>query len=248
MLRRLVILMLIIIFTPVPASAKGLSVGLGNFKPYFIREQNSGLFTEIIKETFSLMPQYKIIFKWDRPLKRLAYELDNGKLDAAALIISKSDNTYLSEPIFRFTDVAVTLKSRKLVISSISDLKDKSVVTYYGAKIFLGEEFAIMAQTHPKYVELPVPMSQAKMVAEGRYEVSVGDIYVFLQSIKEWKDGKFKPEQFDFHRLFPDKYTYMGFREKKVCDEFNQALKRIKENGKYEALYQKYLQELGYED
>ncbi len=172
--------------------------------------------------------------------------MKNGRIDAAANIFGSDVKGYMSEPLFRFTDVAVTLKSRNFTIRQISDLKGKSLVTYEGAKNLWGPEFRKMAETCSVYTEVPEPITQAKMIAKGRYEVSVGDIYIFLHSLRVWSDKKYKPEQFDFHPIIPDIYTQMGFRDKKVCDDFNRALREIKKSGKYGALYEKYLRELGY--
>ncbi|MDM8550646.1 ABC transporter substrate-binding protein [Desulfobacterales bacterium HSG2] len=236
---------ILISLTPA-ASAEELVIGLGNFEPHFVKEGNTGLFTDLVKETFALLPQYQLKFRHGRSVKRLIKELNSGRIDAAANVFGSDLKGYVSEPLFRFTDVAVTLKSRNLVIRQVSDLKGKSLITYQGAKIVLGREFVETAETCSRYMEVPEPMTQAKMVAMGRYDVSVGDIYVFLHSLRVWSGGKYKPDQFEFHRIFPDIYTQMGFKDKRVCDDFNRALREIKKNGKYEALYERYLRELGY--
>jgi ABC-type amino acid transport substrate-binding protein len=183
----------------------------------------------------------------DMPNRRLEKELNDGSIDAAANIFKLSDvKGYLSERAFRFTDVAVTLKSRNIVIKTLSDLRGRSLITYQGAKHFLGEEFGKAAETCSEYTEIGEPTVQAQMIARGRADVSIGDIYIFLHSLRTWSDGKFTPEQFDIHRLFPDMYSHVGFRDKSVCDDFNRALKEIMKNGRYEAVYKNYLKKLGY--
>ncbi len=230
-------------------SAQELVIGLGCFEPHFIAKDNTGLFTDIIKETFGLLPQYRITFRNNMSFDRLVKELNAGRTDASANIFKGTDiKGYFSDPVFRFTDVAVTLKNRNFVIEKVSDLKGRSLITYQGAKLFWGEKFKKTAESCSDYMEIPEPMTQAKMVAMGRYDVSVGDIYIFLHSIKTWSEKKFLPGQFAFHRIFPDTYSCMGFRDKKICEEFNRALEEIKKNGKYEAIYKRYLHELGYKE
>ncbi len=236
---------IVISLTPV-ASSQELMIGLGSFEPHFVKKGDTGLFTDLIKEIFALLPQYQLKFRHGMSVRRLVKELNNGRIDAAANVFGADIKGYMSEPIFRFTDVAVTLKSRNFVIREISDLKGKSLITYEGAKIVLGQKFGKTAETCSAYAEVPEPITQAKTLAKGRYEVSVGDIYAFLHSLRVWSGGKYKPDQFEFHHILPDIYTQMGFKNKKVCDDFNRALKEIKKNGKYDALYEKYLRDMGH--
>jgi hypothetical protein len=56
------VFVLIGIFLISPASAEKLLIGLGNFEPHFITEGNTGLFTDLVKETFSRLPQYQLDF------------------------------------------------------------------------------------------------------------------------------------------------------------------------------------------
>lgn len=245
-LKMLTLLGNILIFTLSTASAaEELVVGLQCFEPHFIERGNTGIFTDLVKEAFALLPQYQLTFRHGMSVKRVIQELKNGGIDAGPNVFGPDVKGHMSEPLFRFTDVAVSLKSRNLVIRELSDLKGRSLIAYEGAKIVWGQEFGKTVEACSSYAEVAEPMLQAKLVAKGRYDVSVGDIYIFLHSLRQWVHGKYQPEHFEFHRIFPDKYTAMAFRDKKVRDDFNRALEEIKRNGKYEAVYEKYLQALG---
>ncbi len=80
-------------------------------------------------------------------------------------------------------------------------------------------------------------------MVKGRKDVRIGDIFIFLYDInRPLHKGKVTADDFAVHRLFPDVYTHMGFKDKKICDEFNHAIKEIKADGTYEAVYKKYEQ------
>lgn len=229
------------------AQEKKLVIGAGNFEPYFIASEEGGLFAELIKEVFKELPQYTIAFRFGVPVNRIVLDFEEGRFDAAANIFEKHDvSGCKSEPVFRFQDVAVTLKKDHLNIASVADLKDKQVVAYQGAKVFWGEEFKSIAEANPAYSETAKPDLQARMMVAGRMDVSVGDIYIFLHNLKAISNKEFTPEQFDFHEIFPSMFTVMAFKEQSICDDFNRALRMLKEDGRYEAIYQKYLTQLGY--
>ena len=229
------------------AQEKTLVIGVGNFEPYFIASEEGGLFTDLIKETFKELPQYSIEFLFGVPVARLVLDFEKGRFDSVANIFEGHEvHGCKSEPVFRFQDVAVTLKKDNLSITTIADLKDKRVVGYQGAKIFLGDEFKAMADANPDYAETAKPDLQARMLNARRMDVSIGDIYIFLYNLKAISKEQFTPEQFDFHEIFPPMFTAMAFKEQRICDDFNRALRTIKEDGRYEAIYQKYLTQLGY--
>jgi len=244
--KHLLLAILTVSLTGTWAQARELKIGTGNFPPYFSEKGTDGLFNDLIKETFRLLPQYRIAFVPQMSNYRLVHSLNNRFVDGAANIFADAKiSGCRTHPIFRYTDVAVTRKDRHLRIDTIGDLADKKVVTYQGAKTFLGEQFEKIASADtPLYRELPQPMDQAKSVALGDAEVSVGDLFIFLYSIKNWPNERFTPGQFEVHRLFPDTYSYMGFREQSLCDEFNVALHKLKKSGRYDAIYSRYLKEL----
>ncbi len=122
------------------ADCNELTVGAGNFPPFFMEDTDDGIFLDLTREVFKLMPNHDVKFVF-APNKRLLYWVNNGKIDAACNIFKGSvTNAFLSAPLFRFSDVAVTLKKNNFNINKISDLAGRSVVTYQGATDLLGEE------------------------------------------------------------------------------------------------------------
>ena len=233
------------LLTPV-VQAKDLKIGVGNFPPYFSEKGNTGLFTDLILETFKLMPQHQLKSVVPMSNYRLIVELNEGRVDGSANIFSDAKITGCrSDPIFRYSDVAVSRKDRNLNIYAISDLKGKSIITYQGAHTFLGNPFQQVTSVEPTmYREVSQPSDQAGLLASGKFDVSVGDMYIFLNSVQTWSDARYTTDHFTIHRLFPDIYSHMAFQDQALCDEFNVALRTIKKNGTYEAVYAQYLKKL----
>jgi polar amino acid transport system substrate-binding protein len=239
-MRRLLIVALIILASQV--SAQQIKVGVGNFKPYF--DGKSGLFTDLIEEVFKEMPQYQLkISATPMSNYRLLEELNAGTIDGAAnIFLGDKIKGCLSDPFFRYDDVVITLKKRRIKIDTIADLKNKSIITYQNAKLFQPKEFSEVVDTNPSlYHETPIQTNQVKLLALERVEVSVGDAYIFLDSLKDWKESPYTASDFEFHRVLPINSTYMAFRDPALCAEFNRAAAKIKENGRYEAIYKAYL-------
>ncbi|MDT8991605.1 transporter substrate-binding domain-containing protein [Curvibacter sp. APW13] len=231
----------------VQARADTLRIGTGNFPPYFDERGTAGLFNDIIRGVFALMPQHQLVLVPQMSNYRLAHSLNDGTMDGAANIFSASDiKGCRTDGVFRFTDVAVTRKDRQLTVASVADLAGKRVVTYQGAKTFLGPSFAQAVGTGDDklYRELAQPLMQARALAQGEADVSVGDLYIFLHSIKILGNPAVRADQFAIHPLFPDTYSHMAFREQKWCDEFNAALGKFRKSGRYEALYAQTLKAL----
>jgi len=227
------------------ASAKELSVGMGNFKPYYIESDNSGVFTDVISAVFREMPGYEPSYVWSLSNNSLWASFEAGRLDAVSnLFDSVEINGCRTDPVFRFRDVAITRATSKLQVHSVSDLKNQRVVAFQGAKGFLGDAFAQQLDD-AAYEEVSKPELQAKMLWKQRYDVSVGDWYIFLEALKSLAAEGAGPNDFVVHNIFPSIYSRIGFRDKALCGEFNAALKKVKASGEFEAIYTEYLKNLG---
>lgn len=228
------------------AYGEDISIAMGNFEPYFIEHNESGIFTEIIDKVFSKMPHHRPKYSWGRSNNRLWVDFSEGKLDGVSnLFDSVKLKACRTDPIFRFRDIAISNKKDNLTINTIGDLEGKNIVTFQGAKAFFGKQFNSVIKTD-RYREVAKPHWQAKALFTHQADVSVGDMFIFLDSIKTERSISLTPQGFSYHDIFPAIYSRMGFRDKKVCKEFNEALKIIKNSGEYEKVYHKYLKQLNY--
>ncbi len=224
------------------STAKDLVVGVGTFEPFFIRDGNRGLFLDLTKEIFKLLPKYNVEYKF-MPNKRLAAMVASGKIDAACNIFEGSNvSAHLSSPLFRFQDVAITIKHKEIIINNVSDLKGLKVAAYQGATDLLGAEYASIMAGNPWYGEYADQSRSIRMLIAGRSDVRVGDIFIFLNDLNNLRKdgGDLKFEDFNVHRIWDDVFSHMAFKDKIVRDEVNDAIQKIKDNGAFDKVYKKY--------
>ena len=241
------LLSVLLLFVPVAVAETELVIALGNFQPLFSAPQRPALFKDLIDGVYSYIPGRKIKYRYMLSNARLVVELNEKTVDGAANIFSKAEiNGCITQPVFRFSDVAVTRKDRQLNIKEVADLKNVSVVTYQRARNLLGKGFNAAVEQSKYYKEVSRPQEQARLLAIGMVDVSIGDKYIFLHSLRTWSKGNFDVNEFEIHPIFPDVYTYMGFNRQELCDEFDLALAVFKASGSYEQIFQHHLDALGY--
>lgn len=222
-----------------------ITIGVGNFPPFFIEKDNKGLFVELINQIFSELPQYDVKFLY-MSNHRLLHEINSGKLiDVAANIFAESDvDAHLSVPIFRYTDVAVSRANKKLAINVISDLQGKSIAAYQGAKELLGSDFKQMAESNAQYSEHSHPKDTTYLMVTGSKDIRVGDINIFWYDLQnKFYDQKnnIEANQFTIHRLWPDVYSHLAFKNEDLRNDVDQVIKKLKNNGAIDNIYNKYL-------
>jgi len=244
--KTLVIAVTLIMFASVASVAvsEELIVGVGNWEPYYSRENESGIDMDLLKEAFTLLPQYTLTFKY-MSVPRLLKDLEAGSIDVASMITTGDTEVHLSIPFCRYTNVAATLKKKNFVINSMSDLKGMSIATFQGAQDVYGEEFRKVTEANPGYKEYAKTAQMAKVVALERKDVYAADLYIFLHTITTEYKGSMTADDFAFSYLFDEVFFPVGFKDAAIRDEFNRAAEEIKANGAYEAVYEKYKSMLG---
>ncbi|KLN59615.1 hypothetical protein WH96_17165 [Kiloniella spongiae] len=229
------------------AESKEVTIGMGNFAPYYIAEGETGIFTDIIAAVFHELPDYEPVFVFGRPNNRLWQDFSRRKVDAVSnLFDSVEVGGCRSDPVFRFRDVAITHVETELSLQKIEDLKGLNIIAFQGAKEFFGPEFSSIAQ-ESIFSVASEPGVQAQALWDGRVDVSVGDLFIFLNSLKKISGNDASASMFKIHDILPVVYSRMGFWDDRLCAEFNRALQKIKDNGEYEKIYDRYLRLLGVE-
>ncbi|MCP4984485.1 MAG: amino acid ABC transporter substrate-binding protein [Colwellia sp.] len=238
------LMLLLLIFSPLLLAKQELRVGVGNFPPFFMEKDNKGIFLEITQAVFAQLPDYEVKFIF-MSNSRLLHEINNGKIiDVACNVFSGSEiKGYLSEALFRYTDVAVSKKSKAFQINEINDLKKHSIAAYQGAKDLLGEKYKQMAITNSNYSEHPHPKETTYLMLSGEKDIRVGDINIFLHDLKSksYKDTiQMNKDDFSIHRLWPDVYSHMAFKDAELRNSVNKIIKQLKQDGTIERIYAEY--------
>ena len=239
----LLTVLMLLLCTPAKAE-QSVVVGMGNFEPYFMENTQSGVFAELVTAIFNRMPGFRPDYRFGLSNHQLWGAYAGGRVDAVANVF---DYVTLegcrSDPVFRFRDVAITLQSEALQIESVVDLKNHSIVTFEGAYEFFGESFAsVVNKQH--YKEVGKPNLQARMLMAGRFDVSVGDLLIFLHARQELRarDPDTPLPAVTVHDIFPQITTRMAFKDTAICQAFNVALAELKASGEYDAIYERYTQ------
>lgn len=239
------VLLLTLPFWVTGAPSKTVSLGTGNFEPYFSTEMNRGIFSEIIIKVFDKIPEVSPELVSGLSNNELMLSYQRGLVDGIANVFDFIPNACLTNPVFRFQDVAVSNKKDAIVVNQLSDLTGKRIATYEGAKVFWGAQF-VAAVADSEYVEVKEPPRQAQLLSASRVDISIGDLFIFIHSIHNNITPKKSLSEFNIHEIFPQKYSYMAFRDETLCGKFNKALGELKSSGEYENIYKSQLKQYGY--
>mgnify|MGYP001111701917 CR=1 FL=1 len=233
-----------VLFSSATLATQELRIGVGNFPPFFVESKQSGIFIEITNAIFEHFPQYKVKYVF-MSNHRLLHEINAGKIiDVACNIFPASQvKAFISAPVFRYRDVAVTRKSANLIIEDVADLAGLSIAAYQGAKELLGEEFREVALANDDYSEHAHPSETTNLLVSGNKDVRVGDINIFWHDLKNKhhrKGVKTDVKDYQVHYIWPDIYSHMAFVDESLRDAVNEVVSQLNKDGVFESIYQKY--------
>jgi len=209
--------------------------------PYVISKNDSGIELDIVKEIFSLSNiTVKPIYV---PLARLSKQIELDEVDGSATIMESLGfkNVYYSDIYITYKNVAVSLKKNGIEIISISDLRNKDIITFQNAKKYLGHDFAKAVSQNTNYYEFYNQQKQVKMLYKNRIQVIILDKNIF-HYYKQYIEKDFN-EKVVFHEIFPVNEYKIAFKNSKIRDKFNLGLKKIKKSGRYEQIINKYIKQ-----
>ncbi len=217
-----------------------MAVGLA-LPPYFTQKNDSGMELEIIRAALKIKGHtVNTVFL---PFARVSYSMNSKKVDCASPMNESSGvNAFYSNSHIAYQNFAISLKSNNLKITSIGDLKDKSVLAFQNASKYLGKDFAAMSKSNPKYKEKANQITQNKLLFANRTQTIVGDINIFKFFNKKLPDSFNTSQKLVFHPLFPKTHYKVAFVEESVRDDFNEGLKKIKTSGLYDRIIAKYIE------
>ncbi|MES2015904.1 MAG: ABC transporter substrate-binding protein [Pseudomonadota bacterium] len=228
-----------------PARAANVSMAFGEkIPPFCFPETDTGIELEVMREALAyrghvLMPRY---FSFARiPVAFKARDVDAAMTDLGEEMTAWG--AFYGDPAVFYDNVFFTLSDRKLVIRKPEDLKGLSVLSFPGgAKRY--PEWLDGVKRAGRYFEQNDQALQVLTLDRGRYDVVLSDRNIFHYFTIVLKLNKtFKPKAVSMHsfvKLNPMDYRPV-FWDKKVRDDFNAGLKHLKESGRFELIYQKYL-------
>ncbi len=212
--------------------------------PFCFPASNTGIELEVIGEALAyrghvLKPVYY-------PFARIPVAFKGKEVSAAMTDLGEDLRPFgghYGDPAVVYDNVLITLKSRNLRISKPADLKGLSVISFQGA-IKRYPEWLDQVKADGRYFEQNDQRVQVLTLARGRYDVVLSDRSIFRYfTLQLQKTEGFLPPAVEEHRftaLNPMDYRPV-FRDPKVRDDFNIGLKHLKDSGRFQAIYDKYL-------
>jgi len=222
--------------------AKQIVVGVGlSLAPYVFPQNDSGIELDILREALKEESNDTISVKY-LPLLRIPFALTTKKIDAATTINENSGlkNVFYSDTHIVYQNVIVSLKSKNLHISKISDLQNLKVIGFQNAKKYLGIEYKNIIPKMKYYQELASQMLQVKLLFAKRVDAIALDINIFKYIRKNLKDVN-ASQRVNISSVFGKTYYKVAFVDKDTCDIFNKGLKKIKQSGRYKEIFDKYI-------
>lgn len=218
--------------------------------PYVINEAGkdpSGFEFEIIREALASKGHtVKPVFVAMGAIPKMMTEKQADGAQRGSPELKEADGYfYADEPSVVYQDVAISLKSNKLAVNSVADVKDKSIIAFQGASHFLGSDFAAAVKGHPKYSETSDEKRRVMQLYANGAQLYVGDINVF-RFYKGSASGVDTAQEINVHKVFgqgTQKINHAVFRDKQLRDDFNAGLKQLKSSGQYKQIVKKYVSE-----
>ncbi|BCS88264.1 substrate-binding periplasmic protein [Pseudodesulfovibrio sediminis] len=242
--------MLPILLIVPPCRAETVLVGVGySMPPYVIRETQSGLEVEIIREAFKAVG-HDVEFSY-LPNLRLPLALNEGRVDAIAANVAydvKSEAAVVafdSEVTLKYHNYAIALADRDVRIIQIDDLKKLRVLGFNNASKYLGPEYAAMAATNANYSEIADQALQVRLLYSKRVDVVIADKRIFLYWRQYLENSQQAAalgmeQQVVFFPVFPPAPRHLSFRSDSLRGQFNAGLDAIRQNGMYATLIKEY--------
>lgn len=244
MVRALLILSLLQVTFSVRADTVVMAFGEA-IPPFSFPAFDGGIEIEVIREALAyhghqLTPRYL-------PLARVPVNFKQKNVDAAMTdlgIDMSAIGAFYGNSAVIYNNVFISLEERELSISHPQDLKRLSVLSFNGAVRRYPEWLNPVAESN-LYIEQNNQMLQVLTLDKRRFDLVLSDINIFKYNyLQAQKDGKYKLKPVVFHHFTDvDESDYRPvFWNAKIRDDFNDGLQQLKRSGRYQAIYDKYLQ------
>lgn len=227
--------------------AKKITVVFGEvLAPWVLADTNQGIVVDIFTEAMTPLG-YEIEPVYMPYARRSAAFLEGG-IDVVSdmnlnTIKGHHLTGYFSDVAYSYENFAFSLQKNQFDISQLNDLKNYSVLSWQDASIHLGKAYAEMANNHPRYSETFDQSIQVKMLFLERYQVIQMDASIFAYYRAQISSaGEIDVSQkVDRFALFGQSPNGFMFKSEALRDQFNQQLKWLKSTGRYQKIFERYL-------
>lgn len=227
-------------------SKEKISIAFGDaLAPWVIPTSNNGILIDIVKEALEPLG-YELTFEYYPYLRRI----NSFRGDLVDVVCDMNPKTqesekligYFSGEVYAYENYAYSLSENNFNFKHLSELSNHSLMSWQGAIIHLGGDYANMALNNPRYTETHDQLTQLKMLFHKRVEVIQLDKQIFnyyrIQFLNENKKiGLAKIDEFPLFGRSPNGFL---FKDETIKDDFLRQLKLMKEDGRYDDIFLKY--------
>ncbi len=212
--------------------------------PYIFQKHSKGIEIDIIAAALAykghtLKPFY---FPLGRVPIAFTHKLVNAAMGDMGVDL-ESQGGFYADPAVIYDNVFITLKSRAISIEKPSDLDLLRVVSFQGADKRY-PKWLKKVQEDGRFYGISDQLTQVKLLHFGRYDVVLSDRYIFRYFVKQLNLMNVlevhEVEEHKFTTVNPDDYRPV-FRDKKIRDDFNLGLSKLKESGEFNKIYDNYM-------
>lgn len=224
--------------------ARDLKVVFSQYTPPYVLDNGNGVTVDIVRTAlssagYSVTPVFL-------PIGQGFVLFSKQRADVSTLIREDSglDSNY-SEVFIEYHNKAFALRDRQFEIKGIADLKGRKIIAFQDAHKYLGAAYTQMARSNRQYREMGNQERQVLLFLTRQAEVAVMDESVFrFYREKLIAEGKVdRSVEVDAIALFPPTPFKAAFIDKRVRDDFNRGLAAMRRDGRYEAIYRKYIED-----
>lgn len=216
-----------------------LGLPQANLPPYFIDRGNRGIERDILYAAFARTP-YQVDMSYLR--KREAVYEQQDHLDCISTVRpSDGLSGFYSDAVIAYQDVLFHLASADFEIKTISDLADKSIEAFHGARDYLGLESVL--SDNGQYHEHSSKASQIVLLYRRQIQVLIMDYYFFLYFRQKVTDLVDTSQPLVEDRFFKARPYSIVCKDEQVRDAFNQGLQALKADGTWDEIIVAYQKE-----
>jgi polar amino acid transport system substrate-binding protein len=203
----------------------------------YILENDLGIEIEIVKEAFAYVGKEirPVYMNYDRMTKEIAA----GTIDGAGQLVPNLEGVHYMDKYAHLHDHLIFNAKLGSNIKGVNDLAGKRVIAFQQASKYLGAEYNAATKTFSSYKEMVKQKNQSLLLIKGRTDAIILDIGIF----KHWAKTLAKPDDtFVYIPLAPEPFFFSaGFKDAALRNLFAEGMKKLRDSGRYDAIYKKYL-------
>ncbi|WP_420549056.1 substrate-binding periplasmic protein [Curvivirga sp.] len=229
-----------IAMTSLPAFADELMLLSGAHLPYSIPDEQRGVHSDVVKEVLALSGHdVKVTFV---PFIKVEPAIHTKQYDiyVPVFVPNLPSNMYVSLKAEFFQNGAVTLINQP-PIKSYQAFKDKRLIAFRGAKMFLGQEYATAVEYAAEYRETDMFLNQLMALEKGNADISIGDINLAAYAAVQYPF--LAPNDLRMNPIFEPIPYHFVFKDEAIRDQFDIGFQKLKENGRYQEIMNSYIVE-----